>query len=181
MTLTYCRQAALALLLLAGGCDSAPRERAGESASARSQVRQTQRQPAPVVDNVAADVPAASMLPRPSRSASIEAPSPPDPSRAHPLDLPIYDEAEPVPQFPAEVTAFMVDRDGCDHFRGEEPYDEERRVYLARSIQQLCTGTDSRLAALRRRYSLQPEVMAALGGYEEHVEEPARASDQLSW
>ena len=67
----------------------------------------------------------------------------------------------------------MVDRDGCDHFRGEEPHDAERRAYIAESVAELCTGTDARLAMLRRRYAADPSVIAALKGYEDRVETPA--------
>lgn len=86
------------------------------------------------------------------------------------MDLPPSDDdISPLP-FPQEVTAFMVDRDGCDHFRGEEPYDAERRAYIAENIAELCHGTDARLAMLRRRYSGDRSVTAALKGYDEHIE-----------
>ena len=86
------------------------------------------------------------------------------------LDLPPSpDAAQPTP-FPQEVTNFMVDRDGCDHFRGEEPYDGERRAFLAENIAELCTGTDAKLSMLRRRYAGDPAVIAALRGYEDHIE-----------
>jgi len=85
-------------------------------------------------------------------------------------DLPPSDD-KPVEIFPAEVTAFMVDRDRCDHFRGEEPYDAERRAFLDASISQLCHGTDARLAALRARHATAPTVITALDGYDDHIEE----------
>lgn len=88
------------------------------------------------------------------------------------LDLPPSKDATQPAPFPDEVTAFMVDRDGCDHFRGEEPYDAERRAYLEESIAELCTGADAKLAALRRRYERDPAVIAALGGYEDRIESP---------
>jgi hypothetical protein len=89
------------------------------------------------------------------------------------LDLPPSDAAADAPPFPDEVTSFMVDRDGCDHFRGEEPYDTERRAFLQENITELCTGTDARLAQLRRRYADDPDVIAALGNYEDRIESPA--------
>lgn len=96
------------------------------------------------------------------------------PTPRNPLDLPPSEEEGAVEPFPREVTAFMVDRDGCDHFRGEEPYDAERRAYIAENVAELCTGTDARLATLRRRYAEDPAVMAALKGYEERVEDAPR-------
>ncbi len=75
-------------------------------------------------------------------------------------------------RFPDEVTDFMVTRDGCDHFRGEEPYDAERRAYIEDNVRQLCSGTDARLADLRRRYRSDAEVIAALRSYEDQIETP---------
>ena len=68
----------------------------------------------------------------------------------------------------------MVERDSCDHFRGEEPYDGERRVFLAESVARLCTGTDARLATLRRRYADDPSVVSALRAYEDRIETARR-------
>jgi len=95
----------------------------------------------------------------------------PGPADADALpDLPESNVAGDPKPFPTEVTTFMVDRDGCDHFRGEEPYDAERRAYLEKSIRDLCTGTDAKLADLRQRYAKNQDVMAALAGYEDRIE-----------
>lgn len=88
------------------------------------------------------------------------------------LDLPASNAASEPLAFPAEVTSFMVDRDGCDHFRGEEPYDAERAAFLEENIRELCTGTDAKLARLRKRYAADPDVIAALASYEDQVEQP---------
>ncbi|AEG47790.1 hypothetical protein Sphch_0088 [Sphingobium chlorophenolicum L-1] len=85
-------------------------------------------------------------------------------------DLPPGDGAADPHPFPDEVTRYMVDRDGCDHFRGEEAYDAERLAYLQDNITALCTGTDTRLALLRQRYAHDPQVMSALSGYDERIE-----------
>ncbi|BBF71269.1 hypothetical protein SBA_ch1_34690 [Sphingomonas bisphenolicum] len=92
------------------------------------------------------------------------------PAPRNTLDLPPSDDGGSALPFPQEVTAFMVDRDGCDHFRGEEPYDAERRAYIAENIAELCSGTDAKLAMLRRRYAGDRSVTAALRGYEDRIE-----------
>nr|WP_245405713.1 hypothetical protein [Sphingobium sp. Sx8-8] len=97
------------------------------------------------------------------------------PPPAYVPDLPPADGAADPTPFPDEVTRFMVDRDGCDHFRGEEAYDAERRAYLQENIAELCTGTDGRLAMLRQRYARDPAVIAALSGYDDRIE--GNASD----
>lgn len=92
------------------------------------------------------------------------------PAPYFPLDLPPSDVAASAEPFPREVTAFMVARDGCDHFRGEEPYDAERRAYIEENVAELCHGTDATLALLRRRYASDTAVTAALQGYDSRIE-----------
>lgn len=79
-------------------------------------------------------------------------------------------------ELPAEVRAFVDDRDACDHFRSE-PWpetdgadDRERRRALVEGVRTNCGGTDARLADLRRRYAANAEVTAVLAGYETTVE-----------
>lgn len=72
--------------------------------------------------------------------------------------------------FPPDVAKFVERRDGCDHFRGEEPYDEERRLFLLQNMKELCTGTDRQLAELKEKYAGQPHVMKKLNDYEAQIE-----------
>ncbi|MFC7409209.1 hypothetical protein [Hydrogenophaga atypica] len=76
-------------------------------------------------------------------------------------------EKEPLP---ADVLAFIKQSDMCDHFRGEEPYDEERRMFLEQNMTELCTGSDRRLAELKAKYLGNDSVQAALAGYEVDIE-----------
>lgn len=158
--------------LLAGGCDD-------------SSVAQPEQQDGPkptaiavaAVENSVAPAPPAPraqvrVIPAIASDIAHDAATPIAPVAV--VDLPASNIVEPVMPFPAEVTAFMVDRDGCDHFRGEEPYDAERRAYLEASIRELCIGTDARLARLRQRYASDPDVMAALAQYEDRIEAVAR-------
>jgi hypothetical protein len=71
---------------------------------------------------------------------------------------------------PKDVTRFVDQRDGCDHFRGEEPYDEARRKFLDKSMDRLCTGTDKKLARLKKKYAGRPDVMSKLNEYEIRIE-----------
>ena len=87
------------------------------------------------------------------------------------LFIPYYtaasDQAE---EWPADVAAFIETRDRCDHFRGEEPYDEERRKFLEKNINELCTGTDRKLADLKEKYRGNLAVRERLSLYEENIE-----------
>lgn len=85
--------------------------------------------------------------------------------------------ATPQSQLPQEVEAFVVERDACDHFRGEptegdSPDQVERRTFVNESLEIYCSGTDRRLAALKRRYSGNAAATSALGKYEPIIEEP---------
>jgi hypothetical protein len=76
---------------------------------------------------------------------------------------------------PPEVQRFIADRDVCDHFRGEEasgdtPEQRERRAFIIQSMEIFCSGTDKRLAALRRRYKNDSSVINKLGKYENRIE-----------
>jgi len=82
--------------------------------------------------------------------------------------------------FPPEVKAFIADRDACDHFRGE-PHEGnsseqiERREFIFQSLEIFCPGTDRRLAALKKRYKDNREVMKRLNAYQEKIEQPSGA------
>lgn len=79
--------------------------------------------------------------------------------------------AEPnAPELPTDVARFVERRDGCDHFRGEEPFDAERRKFLERNIRELCVGTDRELAELKRKYTNNPNVISHLNLYEPKIE-----------
>jgi len=73
-------------------------------------------------------------------------------------------------RFPAEVERFIDRRDKCDHFRGEEPYDEERREFLHRRMVEFCNGTDKQLAELKQKYQGNKAVTERLNRYEPFIE-----------
>lgn len=95
------------------------------------------------------------------------------------LALATSSHADNIP-LPVEVAAFITDREVCDHFR-EEPYEGnskehiERREFIFQSLEIFCSGTDRRLAALKKRYKNDSNVLQLLNKYEEKIEgaEPA--------
>lgn len=83
----------------------------------------------------------------------------------------------PMTSVPPEVEAFVMERDACEHFRGEpiegeSPEQVERRTFVQASLEIYCAGTDRRLAALRKRYASDASAMLALRGYEPGIEGP---------
>jgi hypothetical protein len=76
---------------------------------------------------------------------------------------------------PEEVARFLGERSTCEHFLGEpvegrSAEQRERRDFVAESIDIYCSGTDRRLAALKRRYAAHPAAMAALRALQEKLE-----------
>lgn len=147
------------LAMLTAGCSRAPAEQGKVETTAS-------------VESVNAAAPISNLA-----EANVAAPVTAEPAITTASSVPDLPENEAVANgsdgaapFPAEVTDFMVMRDGCDHFRGEEPYDAERRAFLTESVRNLCTGTDEKLATLRKRYAKDTDVMQALQTYEDEVE-----------
>jgi hypothetical protein len=111
------------------------------------------------------------------RGKVVEVPTPAAPiatgsARPGPKPLQAGLTATPAPDasVPADVAAFRERRDECDHFRGEDPYDEERAAFLSEALERTCTGTDAELKALRARYAGDPRVFAMLAEYEDEAE-----------
>lgn len=76
---------------------------------------------------------------------------------------------------PREVKNFVAERNTCDHFRGEpfegnSPEQIERREFIFDSLDIYCSGTEKRLAALKRRYKKNQAVMKQLNKFEEMTE-----------
>lgn len=86
------------------------------------------------------------------------------------------EKAQNIPNLPTDVKSFVDQRGGCDHFRGEpwdggdDPEVKERREFIFKNINDLCTGTDKRLAELRKKYRYDPMIIELLIGYEDRIE-----------
>lgn len=154
------------MLALVAGCGDSSPEVAQADPSPAAQPVAIAPAPAPVAPQPLPQ-PVVSPPPKAGPIVTVRA----QPAPYFPLDLPPSDVAATAAPFPREVTQFMVARDGCDHFRGEEPYDAERRAYIAENVAELCHGSDATLAMLRRRYASDPSVTAALHSYEDRIEE----------
>jgi len=74
------------------------------------------------------------------------------------------------PAIALEARRFIINRQGCDHFRGEPGYDAERQDYINEQTKKLCTGTDVALKTLRKKYRNQIETIKALEDFEDCIE-----------
>ena len=79
-------------------------------------------------------------------------------------------------RYPADVRAFLDDRDLCDHFR-EEPWPESdsdadrmRRRQIVDGIRTACAGTDRQLDDLLARYRDDRRIMQLLSQFERGIE-----------
>lgn len=75
-------------------------------------------------------------------------------------------------RLPPDVVKYVEQREGCEHFRGEmpDPPDKRRMREVEREIRKLCTGTDKKLAQLKRKYAKNQAVLKRLNEYEENIE-----------
>jgi hypothetical protein len=72
---------------------------------------------------------------------------------------------------PADVAAFLEDRQQCEHFLGEEPYDAQRAAEIDAALARYCRGTDARLAQLKQKYQAGPAaVRTVLGTLDDRIE-----------
>jgi Spy/CpxP family protein refolding chaperone len=64
---------------------------------------------------------------------------------------------------PGPVKDFVERRQECDHWMGEEPYDQARRAQIEDAIADLrCQALDQDERKLRQRYAASPEALQAL-------------------
>ncbi|MEB2845858.1 hypothetical protein GAO09_28490 [Rhizobiales bacterium RZME27] len=72
---------------------------------------------------------------------------------------------------PADVQTYVTEREACDHFRGEEPYDAERAKEISAALDRYCRGTDARLNGLKKKYRNAPAaIREVLNGFEYPIE-----------
>ena len=63
---------------------------------------------------------------------------------------------------PADVRAFVIDAQGCNHFAGEEAYDAERAAFLKKNIDAMCPKLGQRNAKLMAKYRENAETTAII-------------------
>jgi hypothetical protein len=64
---------------------------------------------------------------------------------------------------PGDAAALIHRIVDCDHWSGEEPYDDARRAEIDKALRTLnCNGLAADEAALRQRYRTKPAVLDAL-------------------
>jgi hypothetical protein len=75
-------------------------------------------------------------------------------------------------KLPNDVRQFIVQRDACDHFRGElpDPDAAERMREVTGQIEKHCRGTDRRLRSLKKKYGSDANVKKRLNVYDEQIE-----------
>jgi len=73
---------------------------------------------------------------------------------------------EPVPP---DVQAYLERRRACEHFIGEEPFDEARRRFLQLRILQTCSGINAQGEATRELHKDDPQVLKLLEPHSERI------------
>ena len=69
---------------------------------------------------------------------------------------------------PPAIQSFIARRANCNHWGGEEPYDEPRRREIERAVRDLgCATLRGEEIFLRRYFANRPEILALLTDTEE--------------
>lgn len=126
--------------------------------------------------------PAATAAPAAEAPAAVEATAEAEPSTGLPLADEALDKARaaagcPVPEdvydvedvrvyctMPADVQAFLARENTCQHFAGEEAYDDERRRELEEAGARFCEGREKIFTDLVARHRDDCAIRAALIG-----------------
>lgn len=72
---------------------------------------------------------------------------------------------------PQDVLMFVEQRDSCDHFLNEPPYNEERREFLSQKITELCVGIGEQFQSLKMKYKENSAVINFLEKYDVNIEQ----------
>lgn len=89
--------------------------------------------------------------------------------------LPYHTAGAASSALPKDVSTFLEQRESCDHWRGEYGYDEERQADINWAICQSCSGTDSKLASLKKKYRANARIMKKLNELDEKIEPKDKA------
>jgi hypothetical protein len=65
-------------------------------------------------------------------------------------------------QYPEEMKCFVAYAVECEHFAGEEGYDEERRQFLHDAVLKYCPEAKARQSALKKKYGQNADMMQVL-------------------
>lgn len=78
--------------------------------------------------------------------------------------------ASPHQALPGDVLRFIERRDRCEHFGGEESYDDARRREIEVAVARHCRGTDKVLLLLHQRHHGRRDVLQAPSPYDNRIE-----------
>jgi len=79
---------------------------------------------------------------------------------------------------PADAVAFLERHANCQHWGGEEPYDDERAAQIRAAVDELkCEALEADEAALRSRYDSRPMILAMIDRGKEEIAWPGCQSD----
>ena len=94
-------------------------------------------------------------------AANAEAPTAPAPA------APAQPTVDDMGALPADVAALKEKYDTCEHFAGEEPYDDARRKEIEAAIEANCRPVKNALPGLKAKYKDNAQVMALITPWDE--------------
>jgi hypothetical protein len=63
---------------------------------------------------------------------------------------------------PADVQCFVENAAACEHFAGEDPYDEDRRSEILAAMDKFCGNAQNLSAPLKDKYNKDVEILRIL-------------------
>jgi hypothetical protein len=80
-------------------------------------------------------------------------------------------------KLPADVVQYVERRESCDHWRGEDGYDQARQAEIKQALCQSCPGSDAGFVRLTKKYKTNKRVLARLADFEPKIE-PETAAER---
>jgi hypothetical protein len=67
------------------------------------------------------------------------------------------------PKIPSDVNSLISRIQGCRHFSGEEPYNEERKAEIAKAMEKLsCDSLDKDTVKIKKKYKKSPAIIKVI-------------------
>ncbi len=72
--------------------------------------------------------------------------------------------------FPRDMNDFIADRELCDYFRTQEPNDKEQENFYKKNTERFCSGSDKKLAELKKKYKQREDFIEKLNEFDSNIE-----------
>lgn len=82
------------------------------------------------------------------------------------------------PSASADLDRYLLRRESCEHWLGEQGYDLQRQADINWSVCHSCSGIDEQLKKLKQKYRTNPNVLAQLKNLDPQLASPNQAESK---